>query len=70
MVIDEDIGRFEIPMAYFSELHVVECFKNLEDQYFSNGRVKGLFEFPLFFNHEVEAGRYKFHDDAKIALLI
>lgn len=57
-------------MAYFSELHIVECFKNLEDQYFSNGWVKGLFEFPLFFNHEVETGRYEFHDDAQITLLI
>ena len=57
-------------MAYFGELHMVECFKKLEYQYFSDDGMKGSLEFSLLLYHEVKAGGDKLHDNTKIALLI
>lgn len=70
MIVDKYVRRLEIPVTYFGELHIIEGLKQLKDQYFSDDRVKGSFEFSLLLDHEVETGRDKLHDDAEVAFLI
>lgn len=69
MVIDEEVGRFEIAMADPSQLEIVESLEHLEDEYFADGGREGSFEFSLFFDHEVEAAGDVVHDDGEVALL-
>ena len=56
-------------MADTGELHVVECFEELESEYFAHDGWEGLFLFTLLFYHEVETAGDVFHDDGQVTLL-
>jgi hypothetical protein len=51
-------------MTDFGQVHVIERFEHLKDEYFAYDRMKRSFKLSLFFDHYIETRGYEFHNDA------
>lgn len=56
-------------MTDLGELHVVKCFEELEDKYFSHDGWERYFLFALFFDEQIEAAGHILHNDGEVAIL-